>query len=144
MAMVSTYLNFNRTTREAFDFYAKVFGTDIIGVMTYGDVPVPDGQSGPSDEDKDLVINISLHILGGHLLMGTDNVEGMGGSKLVQGNGTTICLHPDTRDEADRLFAELSEGGEVGMPMEDMFWGDYYGAFRDRYGVEWMINHHAE
>jgi PhnB protein len=144
MAMVSTYLNFNRNTLEAFNFYAAAFGTEITGIMKYSDVPVPDGHSGPSDEDKDLVINMSLPILGGHMIMGTDVVEGMGGPPLNQGNGTSICLHPDTREEADRLFAALSDGGSVSMPMDDMFWGDYYGAFRDKFGVEWMINHHAE
>lgn len=143
MAMVSTYLNFNRNTREAFDFYAKVFGTEIMGVMTHGDVPVPEGHEGPSEADKDLVINISLQILGGHLLMGTD-IGGVPGLSLNQGNATIICLHPDSREEADSIFAALSEGGEVSMPMADMFWGDYYGAFRDKFGVEWMINYHAE
>jgi PhnB protein len=136
MAMVSTYLNFDRTTREAFNFYASVFNTEIMGVMTYGDVPVPEGQPGPTDDMKDLVINIALPILGGHLIMGTDTVEGMGAPKLVQGNGTAICLHPDSKEEADRLFAALSEGGDISMPMADMFWGDYFGSFRDRFGVE--------
>ena len=143
MAMVSTYLIFERTTLDAFTFYKGVFGTEFTGVMKHGDVPVPEGNDGPSDEDKDLIINISLPILGGHLLMGSDVPESMG-FKVNQGNATIICLHPDSREEADRLFAELSAGGQVGMPMADMFWGDYFGSFRDKFGVEWMINHHAE
>ena len=143
MASVSTYLNFERCTLEAFTFYKNVFGTEFLGVMTHGDIPPQEGSEGASDEDKDLIINIALPILGGHLLMGTDSPESMG-FKLNQGNNNHICLHPDSRDDADRLFGALSEGGQVEMPMSDMFWGDYYGSFRDKYGVQWMINHHAE
>lgn len=139
MASVSTYLNFERNTLEAFTFYKEAFGTEFLGIMRHSDVPVPEGEQGPGDEDKDLIINIALPITGGHILMGTDAPETMG-FKLRHGNGTHICLHPDTRGEADRLFAALSEGGEVEMPMADMFWGDYYGSFRDKFGIQWMIN----
>lgn len=139
MAQVSTYLNFERQTEEAFNFYKSVFGTEFIGIMRHRDVPVPEGQPGPSDDIKDLIINVALPILGGHILMGTDAPE-EAGFKLTQGNNVHICLMPDTREEADRLFAALSEGGEVEMPMQDMFWGDYYGSFTDKFGVHWMIN----
>ena len=140
MAQVSTYLNFERNTEQAFEFYKSVFGTEYAGpIARHGDVPVPEGQPGPSEEDKNLVINVTLPILGGHLLMGTDAPETMG-FKLNQGNNVHICLHPDTRGESDRLFAGLSEGGQVEMPMTDMFWGDYWGSFTDKFGVHWMIN----
>ena len=140
MARTSTYLNFSRTTEEAFTFYKTVFGTEFVGGITrHGDVPVPEGQPGPSDEDKQLVINVQLPILGGHLLMGTDVPESMGVT-LNQGNNVHICLHPDTRAEADALFAALSAGGTVQQPLQVMFWGDYYGSLVDRFGVHWMIN----
>ena len=140
MAHVSTYLNFDRNTEEAFELYKSVFGTEYSGpIMRHGDVPVPEGNDGPRDEDKNLIINVQLPILGGHLLMGTDSPESMG-FKLNQGNNAYICLHPDTRGESDRLFAGLSEGGQVEMPMTDMFWGDYWGSFTDKFGVHWMIN----
>lgn len=139
MAQVSTYLNFRRNTEEAFNFYKSVFGTEFLGIMRHRDVPVPEGQPGPSEEDKDLIINIALPILGGHVLMGTDVPESMG-FKLNQGNNVYICLMPDTREESDRIFAALSEGGQVETPMQEMFWGDYYGAFTDKFGVQWMIN----
>ena len=100
-----------------------------------------EGQPPVPDEMKHLVINIALPILDGHMLMGTDAVEGMGmGPKYVQGTDASICLMPETRDQADKLFAALSEGGEVYMPMEEQFWGDYYGTFADRFGKQWMIN----
>jgi PhnB protein len=140
VAQTSTYLNFKRETEAAFTFYKSVFGTEFVnGVMRHRDVPVPEGHEGPSEEDKDLVINVQLPILGGHLLMGTDAPESMGFT-LNQGNNVYICLQPDTRAEADRLFVALSEGGSVEMPLADMFWGDYFGSFVDKFGVQWMIN----
>ena len=139
MASTSTYLNFERSTEAAFNFYKSVFGTEFLSIMRHRDVPVPEGQSGPSDEDKDLIINIALPILGGHVLMGTDAPESMG-FKLNQGNNCYICLMPDSRAEADRLFNELSAGGSVEMPLADMFWGDYFGSWVDKFGVQWMVN----
>jgi PhnB protein len=104
LAQTSTYLNFSRETEAAFTFYKSVFGTEFVnGIMRHRDVPLAEGQPGPSEEDKDLVINVQLPITGGHLLMGTDAPESMGFS-LNQGNNVYICLQPDTRDEADRLF----------------------------------------
>ena len=140
MARTSTYLNFNRTTEAAFTFYKSVFGTEFVnGISRHRDVPVPEGQPGPSDEDKDLVINVQLPILGGHILMGTDAPESMG-FQLTQGNNVYICLEPDTRAEADALFAALSAGGNAQMPLQEMFWGDYFGSLVDKFGVQWMIN----
>ena len=140
MASVATYLNFERQTEEAFTFYKSVFGTEFMGpIMRHRDVPVPEGQDGPAEEDKDLVINVALPILGGHILMGTDAPESMGFT-LNQGNNVYICLMPDTRVEADRLFAALSAGGKVEQPLQEMFWGDYFGSFVDKFGVQWMVN----
>jgi PhnB protein len=140
VARTSTYLNFTRSTEEAFNFYKSVFGTEFTGgISRLGDVPPQPGQPELSAEDKQLIMNVQLPILGGHLLMGTDAPESMGFT-LNQGNNIHICLDPDTRAEADRLFAALSEGGKVEMPLQEMFWGDYFGSFADRFGVQWMIN----
>jgi len=140
MARTSTYLNFARNTEEAFNFYKSVFGTEFVdGIARFGDVPVQEGQPAMSDDDKRLIANVQLPILGGHLLMGTDAPESMG-MQLNQGNNVYICLDPDTRAEADSLFAALSDGGTVQMPMEDAFWGDYFGSLVDKFGVQWMIN----
>ena len=140
VAQTSTYLNFERNTEEAFNFYRSVFGTEFVGgIMRHSDVPAPEGNPGPGDADRNLVMHVELPILGGHLLMGTDAPESMG-FKLTFGNNSYICLQPDTRAEADRLFAALSEGGNVDMPMADMFWGDYFGSLVDKFGVQWMIN----
>jgi PhnB protein len=72
--------------------------------------------------------------------MGTDAPESMG-FKVIPGNNVYISLHPDSRAEADRLFSRLSDGGAIEMPMQDMFWGDYYGSLTDKYGIRWMVNY---
>ncbi len=140
MAQTSTYLNFERSTEEAFTFYKTVFGTEFVdGIMRYGGVPVSEGMSEMSEDDKNLVIHVQLPILGGHLLMGTDAPESMG-AKVNQGNNVYICLQPDTRREANTLFEALSAGGKVEMSMAEMFWGDYFGSLVDRFGIQWMVN----
>jgi PhnB protein len=141
MASVSTYLNFPGTTEAAFEFYRSVFGTQYegAGLMRMGDMPPSPGQPAISETDKKLVMHVSLPILGGHLLMGTDAVESLG-QKVRLGNNVYINLSPDTRAETDRLFARLAEGGEVKMPLAEMFWGDYFGDLVDKFGVQWMFN----
>ena len=140
LARTSTYLNFADNTEEAFNFYKSVFGTEFVGdIARFGDFPAQEGQPAMSDADKQLVMNVQLPILGGHLLMGTDAPESMG-FQLNQGNNVYICLDPDTRAEADTLFAKLSAGGKVEEPLQEMFWGDYFGSLVDKFGVQWMIN----
>lgn len=140
MASVSTYLNFPRSTEEAFNFYKKVFGTEFDGpIRRMGEVPPAPGQPPMAEADKNLVMHVLLPILAGHKLMGTDAPESMG-FKVNVGNNVYINLEPDTRKEADRLFNALSEGGKIEMPLQEMFWGDYFGSLTDRFGVQWMFN----
>lgn len=140
MARVSTYLNFARNTEEAFLFYRSVFQTDFAGpIVRFKDAPPCPGQPPLAAADAQLVMHVALPILGGHVLMGTDSPESMR-FRLTFGNNTYLNLEPDSRAEADRLFAALSAGGTVEMPMQDMFWGAYWGSCRDRFGVQWMIN----
>ena len=145
MARTSTYLNFPRNTEEVFNFYKSVFGGDFIDgkIHRFGEIPAQEGMPPIADEDKKLVMHVALPILGGHLLMGTD-APGSMGFKVNQGNNVYISLHPDSRSEADELFAKLSEGGEAEMPMQDMFWGDYYGSLTDKFGIKWMVNYSAQ
>lgn len=140
MASVSTYLNFTNQTEAAFNFYKSVFGTEFIGsIARFGDIPPSEDMPPIPESDKNLVMNVALPILGGHLLMGTDAPESMG-FRLTQGNNVYITLHPDSRQETDRLFKALSEGGKVEQELQDMFWGDYYGSCQDKFGVHWMFN----
>lgn len=141
MPQVSTYLNFPRNTEEAFTFYKQVFGTEFSGdgIVRFSSVPPKAGQPPMKEEDKNLVMHVGLPILGGHMLMGTDAPESMG-FKVNFGNNVYINLEPDTRAETDRLFKALSEGGKVEMSLQEMFWGDYFGSLRDKFGVCWMFN----
>jgi len=143
-ARVSTYLNFSGKTEEAFLFYRAVFGTEFIGkgIQRFGDIPADAGHPPVAESIKKMVLHVELPIVGGHVLMGTDAPEEMG-FKLAKGNNMHICIEPETRGEADRLFNELSAGGTVTMPMADMFFGSYFGEFSDQFGINWMINHQS-
>ena len=141
MTAMNPYLNFAGNTEEAFNFYKSVFGGEFTALMRFGDMPGCEGaetQIGEADRDK--IMHIALPIGNGNMLMATDSLESLG-QKLNQGNNYYITLSPDTREEADRLFNGLSAGGRVEMPMADMFWGDYFGCFADKFGVQWMITH---
>jgi len=140
MARVSTYLNFPRATEEAFLFYRSVFRTDFSRpIARFKDVPPNPEQPPLPAADLELVMHVELPILGGHVLMGTDAPESMGFS-VKAGNNVYLNLEPDTRAETDRLFDALSVGGKVEMPLQEMFWGGYFGSLVDRFGVQWMFN----
>lgn len=144
MARVSTYLNFNRTTEAAFRFYKAVFGTEYVTpIMRFGDGPPCDGVPPLAEADKQLVMHVALPTIGGHLLMGTDAPEAMG-FKLTPGNNIYINLEPDSRAETDRLFAALADGGSVEQPLQEMFWGAYWGTLTDKFGIRWMFNCEAK
>ena len=132
---MNPYLNFNGNTEEAFNFYKSVFGGDFAVVMRFGDNPQCDQLT---EDDKKRIMHIALPIDGGGMLMATDALESMG-QKLNVGNNFYISLSPPTREDADRIFNGLSDGGKVEMPMSDMFWG-YFGSFSDKFGVQWMLN----
>jgi len=140
MAKVSTYLNFSNQTEKAFNFYKSVFGTEFIGgISRFGDIPAFDNMPPIAEADKNLVMNVALPILGGHVIMGTDAPESMG-FQLTKGNNVYITLHPDSRKETEHLFKALSTDGKVEQELQDMFWGDYYGSCQDKFGVHWMFN----
>lgn len=135
---VQTYLNFDGRAEEALNFYAEVFNSKIEGIMRWGDM---EGNTLPKSA-KNLVMNAQLFILGGHSVMCADvldpSIDPMF-EKYDVGNAITVVLSPETRAEADRLFAALSEGGTAQMPMEEAFWGDYFGQLFDKFGIPWMI-----
>jgi PhnB protein len=139
MASVSTYLHFSGNAEEAFQFYRSVFGTQFEGPTTrFKDVPCPPDQPAPSEAERNLIVHVALPIVGGHILRGSDAPEWLG--SLIKGKNVDISLHPDTRAESDRLFAALSAGGKVECPLQDMFWGGYFGSCIDKFGINWMIN----
>lgn len=141
-ARVCTYLNFPGNTEEAFNFYKKVFRSEFSGkgIQHFGNIPAGEGQPAVPESIKKMVLHVELPILGGHVLMATDAPKEMGFT-LSSGNNMHISLEPETREEAKRLFDELSEGGKVTMPLQDMFFGSYFGEFSDKYGITWMVNY---
>lgn len=141
MAKTSIYLNFTRKTEEAFSFYKAVFGGEFVGgkINRMGEVPADPNQPPMADADKNLVMHVALPLLGDCILMGTDAPESMGFT-VNFGNNVFINLEPDNRAETKRLFNALSQGGKVGMQLQEMFWGDYFGSLTDKYGVQWMFN----
>jgi PhnB protein len=138
MASVSIYLSFMGKAEEAFNHYKKAFGTEFAGpVMRFKDTPQGDGTS-LSEADQNKIAHMALPITGGILIMATDMLESAG-QKLVEGNNFTISLSPDSKEEADKLYNVLAEGGTGQVPPHDEFWG-YWGTCRDRFGIAWMFN----
>ena len=141
MTNINAYLSFDGKTEEAFNFYKSVFGGEFVGgIMRWGDAPgCGEGEMKLADADKQKVMHMQLPISEGNVLMGSDSIQGLGPG-LTIGNNITIAIAPDSREEADRIFAGLSEGGEIQMPMADAFWGGYFGSFADKFGINWLIN----
>lgn len=141
-ARVCSYLNFPGNTEEAFLFYKEVFQSDFVnGIKRLGDAPPHEGQPPMSEDIKKMILHIELPILGGcHNLMGTDAPKEFGFT-VTSGNNQHIYLDIESREEAKRLFDALSVGGEVEIPIQDMFFGSYFGNCKDKYGINWMINH---
>jgi PhnB protein len=136
---VNPYLNFPGNAMEALEFYRSVFGGEFSGVYRFKDFPMEGFEIPKGVEDQ--MMHISLPIGEDTVLMASDAPEEMG-QHVVQGNNVHVSVHPDSREEADRLFNALSEGGEVEMPIGDQAWGDYYGSLKDRFGIHWMVNYH--
>ena len=138
MAKLNIYLNFAGNTEEAFNFYKSVFGGEFSSVVRFKDMPMAGVNIPKKDESK--IMHMGLPIGKDSVLMATDTLESLG-QKLVQGNNVHISVHPESKAEADRIFNALSAGGTIEMPIADQPWGDYYGSFKDKFGLQWMVNY---
>lgn len=137
MAAINPYVTYLGNCEEAFNFYKSVFGGDFTYVGRFSEMP-PEFAGGPEDANK--IMHISLPISQETILMGCDAAGSFGqGTKI--GNNIALSLHAGSVAEADRLFNGLSAGGTVTMPMNNTFWGAYFGMFVDKFGIHWMINH---
>ncbi|MFZ5629225.1 MAG: VOC family protein [Spirochaetota bacterium] len=137
MRLNSIYLNFAGNAEEVFNFYKSVLKREFDSLVRFKDMPMPGTTLSEVEGNK--IMNIALPIGSHSALMASDALESLG-QKVVQGNNFYINLSPESKQEADRLFAELSAGGSVEMAMADMPWGDYWGCFRDKFGIGWMIS----
>ena len=141
MATVNTYLNFNGNCEEAFNFYKSVFGGEFTYIGRFSEMPEGEGYSVP-ETDKNKIMHIGLPI-GDTVLMGSDN-GGDWAATFVQGNNFSVSINPESKEEADKLFAGLSTGGNITMVLADTFWGAYFGMLTDKFGINWMINFDTE
>lgn len=137
MKAVNPYLNFPGTTEEAFLFYRSVFGGEFSALQRFSDVPGC-GEFSAADQGK--IMHIALPLKNGTILMATDALESMG-QKLVVGNNSYISIETDSEAESLALFNGLSAGGTVEMAPQKMFWGAFFGSWKDRYGMGWMVNY---
>ena len=133
---LSTYINFDGNCREAFEFYRSVFGGEFAVMETFRNGP-PD--MGMPDDELDNIMHVSFPI-GTSVLMGSD-VPSTFGAPHAPGNNFSLSISTESREESDDKFAKISEGGSVSMPMQDMFWGSYFGACTDKFGIGWQINY---
>ncbi len=137
MKTVNVYLNFDGNCEEAFTFYQSVLGGEL-QVNKFSEMP-ENPEHPMKEEDKNKVMHVSLPVSKETVLMGSDTMPGYG-PPFVLGNNFSISVHPESREEADRIFAGLSSGGNATMPMADAFWGSYFGMLTDKFGINWMVN----
>lgn len=139
MTTVNIYLTFNGNCEEAFNFYKSIFGGEFKHVGRFDEMPQQEGTAPIHDSEKNKIMHISLPVSKETVLMGCDSAETFGETTIF-GNNFSITVNGNNKAEADRLFNGLSKGGKVTMPMNDTFWGSYYGLFTDKFGINWMIN----
>ena len=137
MTKLNIYLNFAGQSEEAFGFYRSVFGGEFSSLIRFKDMPMPGVDLPKEAEDK--MMHIALPV-GNDILMASDALESMG-QKLVAGNNSSVSVHLDSKDEASRVYQALSAGGAVEMAIADQPWGDYWGSFTDKFGVQWMVSY---
>ncbi len=138
MTTVNIYLNFSGNCEEAFLFYKSVFGGEFSYLGRFKDIPKQEDLPEIPSEDGEKILHVTLPISKETSLMGCDNI-GEWNEAYQQGNNFSVSVTTDSREEADRLFQELSLEGQVQVPLALAFWGDYYGQFTDKFGINWMI-----
>lgn len=136
MALINPYLNYNGNAEEAFNFYRSVFGGEFAKVLRFKDLENDEFPVAENEANK--IMHIALPI-GKNVLMANDVPESMG-SVNENENRSKISVSAESKEEADRLFNGLSAGGQIEMPIMDSPWGSYFGMFRDKYGIEWMVD----
>ena len=136
MNTLSPWINFNGNAEEAFNFYKSVFGGEFTKVIRLKDLASPEFPVEEKDAEK--IMQIMLRINGRNMLIGNDVPEFMG--KVDENeNRSKIHIDAESREEAEKIFNGLSAGGQVEAPMGNSPWGSYFGMFRDKYGIEWVI-----
>ena len=136
MALINPHINFNGNAEEAFTFYKSVFGGEFAKIIRFKDIANPELTVAENEANK--IMHIALPI-GKNILMANDVPEIMGKTNENE-NRSKISIRTESKEEADKLFNGLSAGGQIEMPITDSPWGSYFGMFRDKYGIEWMVD----
>lgn len=139
MTGINPYINFNGQAEEAFNFYKSVFGGEFATFSRMKDMPQSEGCE-IYEAEKNKIMHVSLPLAGGSVLMGSDVPETYA-DKMTSGNNISISINAESREETEKLFNGLSEGGTITMPLSDTFWGAYFGMFTDKFGINWMVNY---
>lgn len=137
MAQINPYIHFNGNAEEAFTFYKSVFGGEFAMITRFKDMSTPENLISENEANK--IMHIALPIGKHNVLMGSDTPEFMGKQNENE-NRSKIAISAESKEEADQLFNGLSAGGKIEMPIEQSPWGSYFGMFRDKYGIEWMVD----
>lgn len=137
MKAANIYLNFSGNAEEAFNFYRGVFGGEFLGLIRFSEFA--GGMPNLRAEEQSLIAHVALR-LGQSVLMASDTLESLGQS-VTPGNNYFVAVDAETGDEAERVFAALSEGGSIAMPIEKTEWAEKYGICTDRFGIQWMVGY---
>jgi PhnB protein len=137
MAVINPHINFNGNAEEAFTFYKSVFGGEFTKIIRFKDLSSPEFPIAEKEANK--IMHIALPI-GNNVLMANDVPEVLGRVDENE-NRSKISISAESKEEADKIFKGLTEGGKIEMPIEDSPWGSYFGIFRDKYGIEWMVEY---
>ncbi len=141
MPRINPHINFNGNAEEAFNFYKSVFGGEFTKIIRFKELAGPEFPVAKEEENK--IMHIELPIGTWNKLMAND-VPAIFGKTNENENRSKIVLHTESKDEADKLFNGLSAGGQIEMPIGDSPWATYFGMFRDKYGIEWMVEFDPE
>lgn len=135
---VNIYLTFEGTCQEAFNYYQSIFGGEFESISKFSEMP--ENPDYPIQErDKDKIMHVTLPISKETRLMGSDTATGFGPG-IISGNNFSISINTDSKEESDRVFKDLTDGGKVTMPLQDTFWESYFGSCTDKFGINWMVS----
>ena len=136
MASINPHINFNGNAEEAFNFYKSVFGGEFTKLTRFKDLSIPEFPVAENEANK--IMHIALPI-GNNILIANDVPEFMGRVNENE-NRSKIAITAESKEEADKLFNGLSTGGNIEMAIGDSPWGSYFGMFRDKFGIEWIVD----
>ena len=136
MALINPHINFNGNAEEAFTFYKSIFGGEFAKIVRFKDLA--SAEFPVAESEANLIMHIALPI-GTNILMANDVPPGMGKTNENE-NRSKISISAESKEEADKLFSGLSAGGQIEFPIAVSPWGSYFGMFRDKYGIEWMVD----